>query len=76
MRLSDWIFDRLPATGGNVNFTRLELETRIVAEQKPIMDAASKLLNYIDRNWPGKRSERLPVQELRAALAQWEGGAQ
>jgi len=28
-KASDWIFDHLPATGGDIDFTRLELERRI-----------------------------------------------
>jgi hypothetical protein len=39
------------------------------AEANDLRSAARKLLDYIERNWPGKRSERLPIQELRAALA-------
>lgn len=33
-----------------------------------IEQAAKKMVAYIDQNWPGKRSERIPVQELRHAL--------
>jgi hypothetical protein len=43
------------------------------ADLNDLRAAAQKLLDYIDRNWPGKRSERLPVQELRDALAKVKG---
>lgn len=34
-----------------------------------LRDAGKQMVDYIDRNWPGKRSERLPVQKLREAIA-------
>ena len=47
---------------------------RSVNNAERLAEAATKLVAYIDRNWPGKRSQRIPVQELREALAQWEAG--
>jgi hypothetical protein len=53
-----------------------KLRLDLLAHAERLAEAASKMIAYIDRNWPGKRSERLPVQELREALAAWEGAKQ
>jgi hypothetical protein len=53
-----------------------EYVRNLEAHAERLAKAASKMIAYIDRNWPGRRSERLPVQELREALAEWEAEQQ